>query len=156
MCLCLSVLEKKLNNLRWNEWGLMKFSGLLQLCTSNFWAWVSDRPASRVCPWAKKWPVSSKSISSLHFCPTGLSQTFLDSTGLGLKNGERNFVFWGRAQNIGVWMGGYLWENFIFWNYSFLPQIEPLDSNSKLCKELSFNFCRVLSTLRFYIFFIQN
>ncbi len=31
----------------------MKFSGPVQLLTSNFWARVSDQPASRVRPWAE-------------------------------------------------------------------------------------------------------
>jgi hypothetical protein len=49
---CLSTVRiKKLNNFWRNERILMKFSGPVQLLTSNFWAGLSDHPASRVRPW---------------------------------------------------------------------------------------------------------
>jgi hypothetical protein len=53
LCVCVSALERKLNNFLWNEWIFMKSSGPVQLCTSNFWAGVSDHPASRLQPWVK-------------------------------------------------------------------------------------------------------
>jgi hypothetical protein len=45
-----SVLEKTLNNFRWNERVLMKILGAVELHTSNFWVGVSDQMASKVQP----------------------------------------------------------------------------------------------------------
>jgi hypothetical protein len=42
-CVCLSLLQKKLNNFQWNERILIKFSGPFPLCTSKFWSGVSDQ-----------------------------------------------------------------------------------------------------------------
>ena len=56
-----SVFKKKLNNFGWNEQNLMKFSGLVQLCTSNFWARVWKNALffySRVPPWDKRMTIA--------------------------------------------------------------------------------------------------
>jgi hypothetical protein len=57
LCVCVSVCLfvwiKKLNKFWWYERILMKFSGSVQLCTSNFWVAISDQPAPRVWPWVE-------------------------------------------------------------------------------------------------------
>jgi len=50
VCLCLSFLYGKSKT---DQSTLLKFSGSVQLCTSNFWARVLDQPAYRVQPMAQ-------------------------------------------------------------------------------------------------------
>ncbi len=64
----------------------MKFSGLVQLHTSNFWAGVSDQPASRIPPWAK---------TSLFFYKIYLLPEFLSYIGVtylfeNVRTGAKN------------------------------------------------------------------
>jgi hypothetical protein len=88
-CACLSVLEKKLNNLRWNERILLTFSGSVQLCTGNIWAVNSNQLACRYGPRQFLQYLSPKFLS------------YGDITYLfaNLKTRDKNndFDFWGKA-----------------------------------------------------------
>jgi hypothetical protein len=94
-----SVLEKKLNNFRWNE-KIVIFSGPIHLCKSNFWVGLFVRSSGL------QGMVQGQKLKILlpEFLSHGVWHTFLETVGPELKKSrERNF---GVRPKIFVWMGG--------------------------------------------------
>ncbi len=91
----------------------MKFSGPVQHHTSNFWVGCKNSQ-SQGYSLCQKQPVSGKSIASQSFCPTGMSHTFLETSGQGLKSlrsGILNFEV-GHEILVSEWAG--TCQNIIF------------------------------------------
>ena len=78
----------------------MKFSGLVQLLTSNYWVGVSDQLASTV------WPLAENCLFLENLSPPrvlsyrGMTYLFGNLRTRAKKSREQNFEFWGRARNI--------------------------------------------------------
>jgi hypothetical protein len=104
----------------------MKFSGLVQLLASNIWAGESDQRTQRLRP-SRKQPVSRKSLLPEFLSYRRVTYLFGNLVTRAKKSSERNFEFWGRAQNIGIWnLNGRVpaQKNVFFWNLAFLHKIE--------------------------------
>ncbi len=100
LSVCLSVRIKKLNNFWLNERILMKFSGPVQLLTSNFWLGGVRSAGLKGMALDQKQLVSRKSIFSLIFCPTGVWHTFLETLGPGLKSPRSKILNFGVGPKI--------------------------------------------------------
>jgi hypothetical protein len=97
------------------------------LLTSNLggWGWGVNQPASRrVQPWAQN-SLLQENLLRVFLSYRGVTYLFENLRTRAKKSRERNFEFWGRAQNIGPWMGGYPPKKIFFGNLAFLHKIDP-------------------------------
>jgi hypothetical protein len=79
----------------------MKFSGLVQLLTSNFWVGMSDQLASTIWPLAENYLFLENLSPPRVLSYRGMTYLFGNLRTRAKKYREQNFEFWGRTQNIG-------------------------------------------------------
>jgi len=106
LSVCVSVWIKKLKKRI-----LMKFSGPVQLLTSNFLAGMYDQPASRVWFWAKNSLFLENLSPPWVFVLQWRDKPFGNLRTSVKKSRDGNFEFWGRSEIFGTWKGRYLPKN---------------------------------------------